>query len=165
MKDLCRYLLLIMFAIALTGCKEQKMEIGKPAPDIAAKNARGELVHLDDYKGKAILLEFLSKTCGACLLSIPKFNKIQAENRDRLVVLTVATDLTESELDDFAKENDMKYPLVADQLGITQERYQIMGYPTLMFLNREHILESIEQGVTTNPNWFEKVSLWANSQY
>ncbi|PIE43400.1 MAG: thioredoxin [Gammaproteobacteria bacterium] len=165
MKCLCNYLLLVVLVFTVNGCKEQKMEVGKPAPDIAAKDAQGNIVHLDDYQGKPVLLEFLSKTCGACLISIPKFNRLQAQNEDRLVVLTVATDLQESELADFAKTNKINYLLVADQLGITKERYQIMGYPTLMYLNREHILESIEQGVTTNPNWAKKVTRWVDDQY
>ncbi len=171
MKNLFKSLLVVASAVVIAsvmlvaGCKEQKMEVGKPAPDIAVKNAQGELVDLQDYQGKAVLLDFLSKTCGACLASIPELNKIQAQNGERLVVLSVATDLNESELDDFSKSNKIRYALLADQLGITQERYQIIGYPTLVYLNRQHILEKIEQGLTTNPQWVEKVNRWVEKQY
>ncbi len=141
------------------------MEVGKPAPDIAVKNAQGEVVDLQDYQGKPVLLDFLSKTCGSCLAAIPELNKIQAQNAERLVVLSVATDLSESELEDFSKSNKIRYALLADQLGITQERYQIIGYPTLVYLNRQHILEKIEQGLTTNPHWVADVNRWVEKQY
>ncbi len=164
-KNLFKYLLVIASIVVVAGCKEQKMEVGKLAPDIAVKNAQGELVDLQDYQGKPVLLDFLSKTCGSCLASIPELNKIQAQNDKRLIVLSIAIDLGESELDDFIKSNKIHYPLLADQLGITQERYQIIGYPTLVYLNRQHILEKIEQGLTTNPNWISEVNRWVEKQY
>jgi peroxiredoxin len=65
----------------------------KPAPDFALKDADGKTVHLSDYKGKVVLLDFFATWCGPCKIEIPWFMEMERKNKDKgFAVLGVSMD-------------------------------------------------------------------------
>jgi len=65
----------------------------KPAPEFTLKDADGKTVHLSDYKGKVVLLDFFATWCGPCKIEIPWFMEMERKNKDRgFSVLGVAMD-------------------------------------------------------------------------
>jgi cytochrome c biogenesis protein CcmG/thiol:disulfide interchange protein DsbE len=65
----------------------------KPAPDFDLKDVNGKVIHLSDYKGKAVLLDFWATWCGPCQIEIPWFMDFERKYKDQgFVVIGVAMD-------------------------------------------------------------------------
>ena len=63
-----------------------------PARDFALKDLRGNVVHLSDFRGKVVLVNFWATWCSACFTEIGALNALQKRLGDRVVVLGIALD-------------------------------------------------------------------------
>jgi peroxiredoxin len=66
----------------------------KSAPPFALPNMKGQTVTLDSYKGKVVVLNFWTKTCGPCLQEMPEISDLTKIVKDRpdVAVVTISTD-------------------------------------------------------------------------
>jgi peroxiredoxin len=64
------------------------------APDFTLKDLNGNTVTLDSYKGKVVVLNFWSKSCGPCIEEMPDFAELAKILKDRpdVAVLAVSID-------------------------------------------------------------------------
>ena len=64
------------------------------APDFSLKDLKGNTVTLESLRGKVVVLNFWTKTCGPCLEEMPQLAEMAQIIRDRhdVVVVTVSTD-------------------------------------------------------------------------
>ena len=64
------------------------------APDFALKDMSGQSVSLSSFRGKVVVLNFWTKTCGPCLEELPSLADLARILRERsdVVVLTVSVD-------------------------------------------------------------------------
>src|SRR5690349_15186402 len=84
---------------------------GQTAPDFELATLDGKKIHLSDYRGKAVLLNFWATWCEPCKIEMPWF--VELENRygpEGLQVLGIAMDDTaEPEIAKFAKDMGVNY--------------------------------------------------------
>jgi peroxiredoxin len=111
------------------------------APNWELSSIDGNLVKLSDYKGKLVLLDFFSKNCGACFLSIPALTKLDAKFKDKGVkIIGVDKDDTvKKELIDFIKKNEIKYQILIDAEDVFK-KYHITGVPKLFLIDSNGII-------------------------
>jgi len=134
--------------LLLAGCSQQPSLKRPPvkeeskrqaAPDFALKDVNGTTVHLSDYRGKVVLLDFWATWCGPCKMEIPWFMEFERKYKDRgFAVLGVSMD------DDgwptvkpFIKDIGMNYRVVLgnDQTG---DLYGgIEALPTAFLIDRQ----------------------------
>jgi peroxiredoxin len=68
----------------------------RTAPSFTLKDLKGREVSLDSYRGKVVILNFWTKTCGPCLEEMPEIADLAHILKDKsdVVVVTVSTDET-----------------------------------------------------------------------
>ena len=52
----------------------------------------GRVRHLSEFKGKYILLDFWSRGCGPCVVSIPELKEIEEQYKEQLEVVSISSD-------------------------------------------------------------------------
>jgi thiol-disulfide isomerase/thioredoxin len=63
-----------------------KAELGKKAVDGDLMDLQGRTYHLSDFKGKYVLLDFWSTSCGPCIAAIPSMKKFKERHPDMVIV-------------------------------------------------------------------------------
>lgn len=126
---------------------EVGLERGQLAPDFELPTLDGETVHLSDFYGKPIMLNFWASWCAPCRAEIPDMQKFY-EDKD---VAVVAVNLTTSEhskdaIPEFVDEFGMTFPVLLDEQGAAQTIYQIQPIPTTFLLDSEGYVHNIAYG-------------------
>ncbi len=126
----------------------------KPANlDFTLKDAHGADVHLADYRGKVILLDFWATWCGPCKTEIPGF--VDLHNRyakDGLVVIGVSVDDTVDKLKPFVSQFKMNYTVLQglNHDDFVEDAYGPMfGIPTTFVIGRDGRICSKHVGMST----------------
>ena len=139
--------LVLVLLVLLSGCKEEKLAKGEPAPALAAFDMFGKDVSLESWKGKGIYLNFWSSSCGGCLAEMDTLQALSKKYGDNVVVVAVNTDPDSVDINALLVKHQITYPVVRDQLKITQERYKVIGTPTSVTIDSQGRVLDLHQGV------------------
>lgn len=80
---------------------------GEKVPDIQLRvlNSSQPTVHLSQYRGKLLILDFWSTWCSACLGEFPKLEALQNEFKDRLMILPIGFEHAPGDIRKFISKN------------------------------------------------------------
>ncbi|MBJ7220287.1 MULTISPECIES: TlpA family protein disulfide reductase [unclassified Brenneria] len=137
---------LLAILTLLGGCKEERVSVGAKAPALAAYDLIGQPVDLTRWQGKSVYLNFWSSGCGGCLAEMGTLEKLSKDYADSVVVVAVNTDPDSVDISPLVDQQNISYPVIRDQLGITQERYQVIGTPTSFIIDGNGNVTAQHQG-------------------
>ncbi len=113
---------------------------GKPAPDFALKDLSGKTVHLSDYRGKAVVLNFWATWCPPCVEEIPTFVAMQNQYGPQgleVVGIAMDDDASPSSIGRFAREEKVNYTLLIGSDAVADAYGGIDALPTTFYIDRE----------------------------
>jgi len=114
-------------------------DIGSQAAEFELADVAGTKVHLSDFKGKVVILDFWATWCGPCRVEIPEFVKLQDKYRDKgLAIVGLSLDAEgASVVRPFAKEHDINYTMLLATDDTARLYGGIVGIPTTFILDRQ----------------------------
>jgi peroxiredoxin len=128
--------LAILLLLPLFGCDTPRPEAversvgvsSNVAPDLKLKLLDGETVHLSDYRGKVVLLNFWATWCPPCRVEIPEFVDLHKNYKDKDVVVIGVS---------FDHESDSEYVRsFSRQAGITYQVAKVQNYSEIVAIER-----------------------------
>jgi cytochrome c biogenesis protein CcmG/thiol:disulfide interchange protein DsbE len=117
----------------------QSSEIkGKPAPEFSLESLEGQTVHLADFRGKAVLLNFWATWCQPCKIEMPWFEQMQRQYGPQgLQVVGIAMDdASKEDIAKFAKEMGVNYPILLGKESVGDAYGGVQFLPSTFFIDR-----------------------------
>jgi len=129
---------LIAVAIgAFPGCTDNPHAgmTGKAAPDFTLQDS-DHTVSLHDYRGKIVLLNLWATWCPPCIEEIPDLNRLQNRMGDKVTILAVSYDDTDSAYKSFLRDHKLDFLTVHDRDHKLKELYSPTGPPESYVIDR-----------------------------
>ena len=110
------------------------------APDFTVYNAAGEEVHLTDFAGKPVVLNFWASWCGPCTMEMPHFQQAFEELGEDVHFLMVNMTNgreTRETADAFIKDSGYTFPVYYDTQMDAATVYGAYSIPMTFFVNAQ----------------------------
>jgi peroxiredoxin len=120
----------------------------KKAPMFELTDVKGNRVSMGDYRGKVVILNFWTKTCGPCMEEMPEIADLTRILRpmNDVAVLTISTDETAQEavqtLKAVLKEDPPFQILMDPDLKVVRERYGTSLYPETWIIDKNGVIRA-----------------------
>src|SRR5436853_6820012 len=123
----------------LTNGSPQKELKGTDAPEFALESLQGNTIHLSDYRGKAVLLNFWATWCQPCKIEMPWFEELQKQYGPQgLQVVGVAMDdASKEDIARFAKDLGVNYPVLIGKEAVGDAYGGIPFMPETCYIGRD----------------------------
>jgi len=128
-----------------------------PAPDFTLKDADGKPVHLSDYKGNVVLLDFWATTCGPCRLEIPWFENLQRTRKDRGFE-AIGVSMDEGGWEDvkpYLQRMNVNYRILMGDDTVSRNYGGVEAIPTTFLIDKRGKIAAVHIGVNSGPGNFE----------
>ena len=121
----------------------------KTAPEFALKDSTGKVIHLADYKGKVVLLDFWATWCGPCNIEIPWFAEFERKYKVRgFEVVGISMDEDGWKvIQPFATEKSINYRILLGDDKTGDQYGGIEALPTTFVIDREGKIASVHVGL------------------
>ena len=145
---------LLLFFLLFLGCtqeeKTKQLQLGDTAPDFVVKDLDGKVTVLSSLHGSPVILRFFETNCRFCRADTAAFNKFYTEHKNQgLHVLYIGSFYENMQnLQLFAKELGIVFPVAMDTDAKLADLYDIRAYPQTIFISPDQkILAAILGGV------------------
>jgi peroxiredoxin len=131
-----------------------------PAPDFTLKDASGVTVHLADYKGKVVLLNFWATWCGPCKVEIPWFMEFERTYKDQgFAVLGVSMDDEGWKVvKPYIEQHKLNYRVAVGNEDVSKSYGGIDTLPTTLMIDREGRMAALHLGLDTKDEYQKEIN-------
>jgi peroxiredoxin len=161
MKQKCRVSLAVLLAglaVVLAGGAAW----ARNAPAFSLPDTDGKDVALAAFRGKYVVVDFIQTTCPHCRVAGEVLQKMYAENRDRLMVISISDPSTAiPAMRQYVQEHRITYPVLlgdmkayVDYLGVSPQKPSV-SVPVFFFIGPSgEILEERNLERASDKDWF-----------
>ena len=118
-----------------------------PASDFALDSLNGNIVHLSDFRGNVVLVNFWATWCGPCKILTPWLVELRNQYHPQgLEILGIALDedATEVEIGEFSDKMKINFPILIGNENVARAYGGIPAMPATFLISRDgKIVETI----------------------
>ena len=97
----------------------------------------GEIINLEDYRGKVVLVDFWASWCPPCLQSLPAYERIRQDlGPEVFEVIAINVDEDTEDGLQFLEERPVSYPVLADPKGEIGKPYNVRTLPRAFLIDQ-----------------------------
>jgi len=112
---------------------------GQPAPEFTLQSLDGKTVHLADFRGKGVLLNFWATWCQPCKIEMPWFVQLQKQYGPQgLQVVGIAMDdASPEDIRKFAQDLGVNYPVLIGKEAVGDAYGGVPFMPETFYIGRD----------------------------
>ncbi|TAK36857.1 MAG: TlpA family protein disulfide reductase [Chloroflexota bacterium] len=122
-------------------------QVGKSAADFTVAGVDGRPLHLSDFKGRPVWLNFWATWCPPCRAEMPDIVAVYDEEQSKdLVILAVSIGEDADTVRQYVEKAGMKFTVGVDGRQSIADMYRVSGIPTHIFIDRDGIVRDVQVG-------------------
>lgn len=121
---------------------------GTPAPDFTRTDINGKAIHLSDFRGKYVLVDFWGSWCHPCRISHPHLKALYARYKDKGLEIVGVDQELQGDMEAMTKkwknavaEDSLTWVQVLNADGIKDfdivKKFEVEAFPTKVLLDRQ----------------------------
>ncbi|MBM4272235.1 MAG: redoxin domain-containing protein [Deltaproteobacteria bacterium] len=133
----------VILSLFLSCTESKQPDISKKtaddsAPDFTLKDVNGRKFTLGNYRGRPVLLIFITTWCPTCRAEIPHYKNIHATYSSRgLEVVNIDIQESKEKVSQFVSKYQIPYKMLLDENGDVAGIYNIVGVPSMVLIDKE----------------------------
>ncbi|MFD1176315.1 redoxin domain-containing protein [Paenibacillus puldeungensis] len=121
--------------------------VGDKPPAIKLLGLDSKVHTLDEYKGKALVINFWATWCTYCVKEMPALQAQWKKWQDQgVVILGINTGEDEMTVQNFTKQTGADFPILFDTDNKAVRDYGVVPMPTTFFVDKKGKISSIHEG-------------------
>jgi peroxiredoxin len=159
-----RLLVGLMAAALLAGCAHAVAPTSRPVASMAVRSVSdfqdldGRAVSLDRFSGQPVVLVFLGTHTPDADAEIPTLLRLSAAYAPHHVAFVAAgEDASAAELQQYARANDLTFPLWQDPAGLELSKRHMSQLPAHQFIDRSGKVRYSKQGFMSRGEFLEQL--------
>jgi cytochrome c biogenesis protein CcmG/thiol:disulfide interchange protein DsbE len=115
---------------------------GKPAPEFELASLNGQPVHLSDFKGHPVLINYWATWCPPCREELPLIQSRHEKYSSELVVLAINAGEDLATVKNYVQARGFTFSVLLDPEWKAEALFGIMAYPTSVFIDQNGIIQA-----------------------
>ncbi len=140
-------ILLIGIMIGCTNSTKEKPNsstiVVRGIDKIRLTDLNGQSIHLKQYQGKTIFINFWATWCKPCIQEMPSIKEMQNSLQNENIIFLMASNESPEQIEEFASTHDYKFNFVRIE---NSEEMNVQALPTTFIFNPEGNLVFSETG-------------------
>lgn len=151
MKKMIQAILFLLAVGTVAAQTPGELTVGDRMPDLAISsifNHESDFLHLEDYRGKVIILDFWNPYCVSCLTAFPKIDSLQRTFMDQVQIIAVSKTSYEKTIDFFASHPNVHLPSIPFITGDTllSNLFPHVGDPYHVWIDQNGVVIHLASG-------------------
>lgn len=141
--------IIILLAIVIVFNSIQRPQ-RTPAPNFTLNDLRGETLSLSDFKGKVVVLDFMTTGCPTCTEEIKHLNDLYEKYSINVAIIMISIDPngdTPETLQQFVGKYAITWFVVSDTANVNHD-YGVSAIPTQVVIDKNGYIHTRFVGVT-----------------
>ncbi len=106
--------------------------------NLHVKDLNGQLVNMEDYRGKVIFLNFWATWCMPCVAELPSIDKLYKEFKDENIAFLLISSEQPEKVKRYHEKKGYEIPFhIIDKDGSIPNQYYSNSIPTTFIINKE----------------------------
>ncbi len=135
----------------LPAVTSRKEWIDQPAPDFKLQDLNGNSVALTSMRGKSVLLDFWSISCGPCIREMPLVESTGEAHKTDLMVWGVSFDQPDRDRK-WLLQHQRTLPTLSDADFTVSDLYKVHGIPPLVLIGVDGKVKNYWEGEVSKPD-------------